>query len=75
MFGEIFQPLIAEYHKIDGDQLKSVHDLDVNGFCEEMPESMSSEILSTRIRVGRSVKGFPMAGKLTKQVSLKFLRK
>lgn len=70
LFGEIFQPLISEYHKIESDKLRSVHDLGRHDICDELPENMISEILSTRVRVGRTVKGFPMAGKLTKQQRL-----
>jgi len=30
-----------------------------------MSDDLLSEILSTRVRVGRTIKGYPMAGKMT----------
>ena len=76
------------------DTLKSVHDLGNPEELEDLPESMTSQIVSTRVRVGRTVKGkisfykikktfiktlnlfnnfqgFPMAGKLNREVILK----
>jgi len=60
--------LISEYHQIDVNSLQSVHDLGDPTCLADLPTHLSSEILSTRIRVGRTVKGYPMAGKLTREV-------
>jgi hypothetical protein len=49
--------------------LKSVHDLGNPDELEDLPENMASQIVSTRVRVGRTVKGFPMAGKLNREVN------
>lgn len=72
VFPEIFEPVIAEYHGVDIATLKSVHKLmpdEVDGKVPELPPLEDSKfedaILSTRVRVGRTVKGFPMAGKLS----------
>jgi len=69
-FSEIFYPTIAEYHKVDVSTLKSVHDLGNAEELEDLPENMASQIVSTRVRVGRTVKGFPMAGKLNREQRL-----
>jgi len=68
VFSELFHPVIAEYHNVDVATLVSTHDL---GKHEDTPlKTFSNEyadaIVSTRVRVGRTVKGYPMASKLTK---------
>ena len=67
-FSEIFYPTIAEYHKVDVATLKSIHDLGDASQLEDLPENYANQIVSTRVRVGRTVKGFPMAGKLSREV-------
>lgn len=67
-FANIFHPIIAEYHKVEVALLKSVHDLGDAAKLEEMPIEYAEKIVSTRVRVGRSVKGYPMASKLTRDV-------
>jgi hypothetical protein len=53
---------------VDVATLKSIHDLGNPESLEDLPEEMASQIVSTRVRVGRTVKGFPMAGKLNREV-------
>jgi creatine kinase len=66
----IFHPVIADYHKVDVATLKSVHDLgDAANLCD-LPQNMADQVVSTRVRVGRTVKGFPMAGKMNKEQRL-----
>jgi creatine kinase len=65
-FSELFHPVIAEYHKVDVSTLKSVHDLGDASNLEDLPEQYANAIVSTRVRVGRTVKGYPMASKLTR---------
>jgi hypothetical protein len=48
--------------------LKSIHDLGDASQLEDLPENYANQIVSTRVRVGRTVKGFPMAGKLNREV-------
>ena len=48
--------------------LKSIHDLGDANDLRDLPENYQEAIVSTRVRVGRTVKGYPMAGKLTKEV-------
>jgi len=48
--------------------LKSIHDLGDPSQLEDLSESYANQIVSTRVRVGRTVKGFPLAGKLNREV-------
>jgi hypothetical protein len=38
---------------------------------EDLPKNFQDQIVSTRVRVGRTVKGYPMASKLTREVFFK----
>ncbi len=67
-FSDLFHPVIAEYHKVDVKTLKSVHDLGNAADLEDLKPEYADAIVSTRVRVGRTVKGFPMAGKLDRTV-------
>jgi arginine kinase len=67
-FADLFHPVIAEYHKVDVAKLKSVHDLGDASKLEDLSSEYAEQIVSTRVRVGRTVKGFPMASKLTREV-------
>ena len=69
-FAEVFHPVIAEYHKVDVKTLKSIHDLGDAANLEDLPENFQNQIVSTRVRVGRTVKGYPMQGKMTREVTL-----
>lgn len=66
-FSSLFHPVIAEYHKVDVANLKSVHDLGDPEKLEDLSPEYADRIVSTRVRVGRTVKGFPMASKLTRE--------
>ena len=72
-FKELFHPVIAEYHKVDVATLVSVHDLGDAANLADLPQNYQDQIVSTRVRVGRTVKGFPMASKLTREVLLSSL--
>jgi len=74
-FAELFHPVIAEYHKVDVATLKSVHDLGDAENLRDLPENYQEAIVSTRVRVGRTVKGYPMAGKLTKEKRIELEQK
>lgn len=47
-----------------------MHDLGNASQLEDLSQQFADQIVSTRVRVGRTVKGFPMASKLTHEVSL-----
>jgi arginine kinase len=46
--------------------LKSVHDLGDASNLVDLSEEFANQIVSTRVRVGRTVAGYPMADKLTR---------
>ncbi len=73
LFHELFHPVIAEYHKVDVATLKSVHDLGDASNLEELSTQYAENIVSTRVRVGRTVAGYPMAGKLSREVNLNYI--
>ncbi len=66
-FPEIFFPVISDYHKVDAYSIKSVHDFGQPNELPDLDQKYSNHILSTRIRVGRTVKGYPMCPKLTRE--------
>jgi hypothetical protein len=68
VFGELLNPVIGDYHKVDVATLKSVHDLGDANNLEDLKSEYVESIISTRVRVGRTVKGYPMASKLTRAV-------
>lgn len=67
LFAEFFHPAIAEYHKVEIADLKSVHDLGDPANLEELSTEYAENIVSTRVRVGRTVEGYPMASKLSRE--------
>jgi arginine kinase len=70
VFAELFHPVIGDYHKVDVSKLKSVHDLGDASKLEDLDPRYADQVVSTRVRVGRTVKGFPMASKLTREQRL-----
>lgn len=67
IFPEIFYPVISDYHKVDASTLVSVHDFGDPNILPEFDAKCRDFILSTRIRVGRTLKGYPMGPKLTRE--------
>ena len=72
LFKSFVHPVIADYHKVDIENLKSVHDLGDANNLEDLSTEYQEKIISTRVRVGRTVKGYPMQGKLSREVILQF---
>jgi arginine kinase len=68
VFSDLFHPIIAEYHKVDVATLESKHNLgtvdDIKAM-KDLPENFAEKVVSTRVRVGRTVKGFPMQAALS----------
>jgi len=67
VFGDVFDPLIQEYHGISAD---SVHtsDMDVNKIKGNIDPK--APVHSTRIRVGRSIDGFGLSPGITREQRL-----
>jgi arginine kinase len=66
-FPEIFWPVISDYHKIDAYSIQNVHDFGDPGSIPEFEPKYADSIISTRIRVGRSLEGYPMGPKLSRE--------
>ena len=65
-FPEIFYPVISEYHNVDAYSVESVHNF---GNPLEIPEFEAKyvdSIVSTRIRVARTIKGYAMSPKINR---------
>jgi hypothetical protein len=60
---------------VNVDRLLFSHDLGEPSQLVDWPLEYQDEILSTRVRVGRTVKGYPMCAKLTRDASLGLLPK
>jgi len=75
LFEKLFKPIIKSYHKVEGrlihpssdwnDKLKTIGSFDDNG---------SKKVISTRIRIARSLKGFPLNSKMTEEDYLRLER-
>lgn len=68
LYKEIFFPLISEFHKLDINKFDFKHEFGNPADLPDMSDDLTNEILSIRVRVGRTIKGYPMAGKMTKTV-------
>ena len=66
VFEDIFDPIIKDYHKVDG---KIVHPKTKWGDLRSIGNfnKHSSNVISTRIRIARSIKGFPFNSKMTRE--------
>ncbi|CAF0887529.1 unnamed protein product [Brachionus calyciflorus] len=66
-FPEIFWPVISDYHKVDVYSLKSIHDFGNPNDLPDFDSKYADSIVSSRIRVGRTLDGFPMGPKLSRE--------
>lgn len=71
MFEPFFGPLIAEYHGFSGTH---VTDFDVSKIPTEPVDPTGEAIVSTRIRVGRNLKGYPLAPMITMEQRLQVMQ-
>ena len=67
MFGDVFDPLIQEYHGISADS-KHTSDMDASKIMGNIDPK--APVKSTRIRVGRSIDGFGLSPGITKDQRL-----
>jgi arginine kinase len=72
MFEPFFGPLIADYHGFTGNH---VTDFDVNKIPTDPVDPTGEAIVSTRIRVGRNLKGYPLAPMITKEQRLEIMER
>lgn len=74
-FAALYNFVIKSYHKgFDLDNDKHVSDFDVNKISTELTEQASRKIISTRIRVARNIKPFPLNPGGTKQSRLDIIK-
>jgi len=66
VFDLLFDPIIKEYHGFDKNDLH-VSDFDSAKLDIDNPDPKGEYILSTRIRVGRNLDGFPMGAIISKE--------
>lgn len=66
-FDALFDPIIKDYHKVEGEiahphtNWGKLSDTNISDFNKD-----SNNVISTRIRIARSIKGFPFNSKMTK---------
>merc|ERR1711963_493017 len=66
-FADVFDPIIQEYHGISADA-KHTSDMDVSKLQGNV--NPAAPVVSTRIRVGRSIDGFGLSPGITKEQRL-----
>ena len=70
-FAEFFDQVIGEYHKFDTANDRHVTDFDAS----KIPaESLGDAVISTRIRVGRNLRGYPLAPAISAEQRLEVMR-
>ena len=74
-FAELFDKVIEDYHKHKKTD-KHVSDMDHTKLkCPPFPEDEAAMIVSTRIRVGRNMAGYPLGPGVTKEQRLEIMKK
>jgi len=64
-FAEVFDPLIREYHGLPEGDFEHISDMDASKIVGKIDADVP--VKSTRIRVGRSIKGYGLSPGITKQ--------
>jgi creatine kinase len=68
-FSDVLDPVIKDYHKVEGDiahPTPTFGDLANLSFGDLDPEN--AQVVSTRVRVGRSLAGYPFPPVISKEV-------
>jgi macrodomain Ter protein organizer (MatP/YcbG family) len=65
VFRSLFWPVIMDYHKVDIRNLIFKHDFGDYNDIQDLSDELNKQILSIRIRINRSIQGYPMISKLT----------
>jgi len=66
-FGKLFDKVVEEYHK-HGKDAKHVSNMSSEGLTNtDFPGTDGEMIVSTRIRVGRNLKNYPLGPGVTKE--------
>lgn len=75
LFGDILRPIISKYHNVDALTVRQITDFDVSKIPTEPIDPTGQAIVSTRVRVGRNLKGFAFAPAISKRDRLKVMHK
>lgn len=75
LYRRILEPIIAKYHGVNLSEVHQVTDFDVNKIPTEPIDPTGEAIVSTRVRVGRNLKGFAFAPAISKRDRLKVMHK
>lgn len=75
LFAPYFDKVISEYHKVDAATVQHVTDFSVDKIPTELVDPTGQYVKSTRIRVGRNLKGLPFAPFQTKESRLEVMNK
>ncbi len=67
IFPEIFYPVISDYHKVDVFSLKFEHNYGNPREILDFEPKYSDSIVFLRVCLGRTLKGFPMGPKLSRE--------
>lgn len=70
-----FDPLIADYHGLPEGSIQHVTDFSVDKIPTEPLDPTGTFVRSTRIRVGRNLKGYPFAPLISKAQRLEVMNK
>lgn len=74
LFDELFAPIIARYHGINGE-IRHVTDFDASKIPTQHLDPAGTQIISTRIRVGRNLRGMPLAPAITREQRNEVMRR
>jgi creatine kinase/arginine kinase len=74
-FSAFLDQVIATYHKFDTVNGRHVTDFDASKIPTEPVDPTGAAVLSTRIRVGRNLKGFPLAPAITREQRNEVMRR
>lgn len=75
LFGDILRPIIGKYHDVDPFTVRQVTDFDVAKIPTDPIDPTGTAIVSTRVRVGRNLKGYAFGPAIGHRERLKVMHK
>ncbi len=75
VFSELFDAFISQYHAVNLLSFKYVRNFGDSHRIKDLDKTLASNIVSTRVRVGRSLVGYPLSPKITRKVGSHFYYK
>ena len=74
-FSDLFNQVIGEYHKFDVLRDRHVTDFDASKIPAAPLDPDGDAVISTRIRVGRNLRGYPLAPAITREQRNEVMKK